>query len=69
MATPTPERDASGNSPQGERQPIFVDDVDEFHEFVDHDTRGEPGFQPLPRTSIDPRIEKPFQAPDSCERA
>ena len=69
MAAPTPEHEPAGKKPaDDQRTPIFVDEVDEFHEFVDHDTRGEPGYVPLPRTSIVPRIEKPFQSPGSNER-
>jgi hypothetical protein len=69
MAAPTPEREPVGKTPpEDQRTPIFVDEVDEFHKFVDHDTRGEPGYVPLRQMSIVPRIEKPFQSPGSSER-
>jgi hypothetical protein len=68
MAPPNPRPESASNSPP-ERRPFFIDEVDEFHELADHDTRGEPGFVPLPLTPIIPRVEKPAQSPDSSEHA
>jgi hypothetical protein len=57
-----PLRAASQN---GERAPVFVDEVDEFTEFIDHDTRGEPGYVPPRDPPLIPRLFMPIDPPDS----
>lgn len=46
------------NRPGEKPAPFFADEVDEVLEFLDHDTRGEPGYVP-PLPPLIPRIELP----------